>query len=114
MKIRELRILPPFAIARLGSAEKPQDNFTIDDDPNQPLGYRKIVPKVTLEVDEETGEIKSSARPKKIVFKVRGKIRPVAPFLEVFAVLDDPGIKEDDLGNLVPLDLDLLTELGVG
>ncbi len=42
MTIRELRILPPFAIGRLGSAKEPLDNYTIEDDPNHPLGFRRI------------------------------------------------------------------------
>ena len=41
MKIRELRILPPLAIGRLGSANEPQDNYTIADNPNEPFGDRK-------------------------------------------------------------------------
>src|SRR5579863_3584998 len=108
MKIRELRILPPFAIGRLGSATKPQDNYTIDDDPKQPLGYRKIVPAQTLNVNESTGEIESRTPPDTIVFKIDGKIRPVAPFLEVFAVLEKPEKDKEDSEKLVQLDLALL------
>ncbi len=120
MKIRELRILPPFAIGRLGSAKKPQDNFTIDDDPNQPLGYRRIVPATTLNVNEETGAIENSTVPDKIEFKTDGKVRPVAPFLEVFAVLETPPAKKASRNKkqqpqeqLVPLDLTLLKEVGL-
>ena len=117
MNIRELRILPPFAIGRLGSAKKPQDNYTIDDDPEQPLGYRKIVPVQTLNVDEKTGKIESKTVPDTIVFKIDGKIRPVAPFLEVFAVLENPQEKEaspkkEDPEKLVQLDLELLEKIG--
>src|SRR5579863_1928543 len=112
MKIRELRILPPFAIGRLGSASEPQDNYTIDDDPEQPLGYRRIVPAQTLKVDEKTGRIKSNAVPETIVFKIDGKIRPVAPFLEVFAVLENSPKKKEALEKLVQLDRALLKKLG--
>ena len=42
--IKELRILPPFAIARLGSADDPMDNYTIELDApanqDRPLGYQ--------------------------------------------------------------------------
>lgn len=31
--IKGLRILPPFAIARLGSADDPMDNYTIELEP---------------------------------------------------------------------------------
>ncbi|HET9099002.1 MAG TPA: hypothetical protein VFN62_01310 [Acidobacteriaceae bacterium] len=112
MKIRELRILPPFAIGRLGSAKEPQDNYTIDDNPKQPLGYRRIVPAQTLKVNQKTGEITSSTVPKTIVFKIDGKIRPVAPFLEVFAELENPPKKEGAPEKLVQLDRALLEKLG--
>ncbi|HZZ22846.1 MAG TPA: hypothetical protein VFE60_09840 [Roseiarcus sp.] len=103
--IRSLRILPPFAIARLGSADAPMDNYTIEMgvklDEDKPLGYRTLKPLPTLIVDEQTGAIKDEApTPKLLEFIHDGKIRPVAPFLEVFAVLDN--------GEFAPLTLDLL------
>ena len=111
MNIRELRILPPFAIARLGSAPDPVDNYTIDDDPDQPLDFRLLKPEATLVVDEKTGEISRSFVPEEITFKdadERGnpRIRPVAPFLEVFALTDE--------GRLLPLTIDLLRQAKVG
>ena len=106
MKITELRILPPFAIGRLGSADTPQDNFTIVSDPDEPLGFRKIVPAETLYVDEKTGEISRRSRPRSIEFKTAdGRIRPVAPFLEVWA-------RVDDSPDLLPLTVDLLRKCG--
>ena len=88
MSIRELRILPPLAFGRLGSAPEPLDNFTIADDDDHPLGFRRIVPQLTLTVDGRTGEIAGSHTPDRITFKDDGRIRPVAPFLEVFARVD--------------------------
>jgi hypothetical protein len=114
MKILELRILPPFAIARLGSAKEPQENYTIVDNPNEPLGYRKIIPGKTLKVREKTGEIASATIPKTISFKIDGKIRPVAPFLEVFAVVEKPQKDKSVSVELVPLDGALLRKLGAG
>ena len=111
MKIRELRILPPFAIGRLGSADDPQDNYTIMDNPNEPLGYRKIVPEKTLRVSKSTGEIVDATVPKTISFKIDGKIRPVAPFLEVFAVLEDVQTDKNLSPEMVPLDGALLEKL---
>ena len=110
MTIRELRILPPLAIARLGSAPEPVVNYTIDDDPDQPLEFRELKPQETLVVDDASGEISGSFMPKEITFKdVDGSgnpsIRPVAPFLEAFALTDG--------GTLVPLTLDLLREAGL-
>lgn len=89
MMIQELRIFPPFAIGRLGSADMPQDNFTTTTDPDEPLGFRRIVPAETLHVDEKTGEIRGKTLPESIEFKTAdGRIRPVAPFIEVWARLD--------------------------
>jgi hypothetical protein len=104
LTIKELRILPPFAIGRLGSAAEPMDNysFDLDIDPNseKPLGYRHIKAQPTLIVDENSGEIESEGTPAALEFKRAGKIRPVAPFLEVFAVTDND--------QLVPLTLDVM------
>ena len=99
-QIKELRILPPFAIGRLGSAPDPLDNYTIATDAEGPLGYRAIRPAETLIVDAATGEIGGSHVPEEMQFKQDGRIRPVAPFLEVFA------LTEND--ELVPLTLDML------
>ena len=74
MTISELRILPPFAIGRLGSAKEPLDNYTIENNPDEPLGYRRIVCAETLTVDETTGEIVSKGIPHTIEFKSGGKI----------------------------------------
>lgn len=84
--IKELRILPPFAIGRLGSAEEPLDNYTIASDADAPLGFRTIVPAETLIVDDASGEISGTRVPAKMRFKQNRKIHPVAPFLELFAL----------------------------
>ena len=110
--------MPPFAIARLGSADEPMDNYTIEldapDNQDQPLGYRALKPLPTLIVGERSGEIEEVRTPQlPLQFKVHGKngeqIRPVAPFLEVFAVVET-GKKEDEL---VPLTVELLRENGL-
>jgi hypothetical protein len=104
MTIRELRILPPLAIGRLGGADTPLDNYVLEE-PAKPLEFRTIKGAETLIVDDTTGEITGSRIPDKVVFKENGKIRPVWPFLEVFVVTDDDAIR--------PLDLDMLAELGL-
>lgn len=105
--IRALRILPPFAIGRLGSAEAPLDDFALIEDPERPLGPRRIVPLPTLVVDPATGALSERPAASEIAFKDgEGRIRPVAPFLEVFAVDQD--------GAISPLTLDALAALGVG
>ena len=108
MTILELRILPPMAFARLGSAAEPVDNYTVEVDPDRGLGlgYRKIKPAATLIVDEASGEIAEARIPETVTFKQDGHIRPVAPFLEVFALTGK--------NKLVPLSLELLQQLGLG
>jgi hypothetical protein len=103
--IKALRILPPFAIGRLGSADEPMDNYTIDiavaADQMRPLGYRAVKPLPTLIVGKRSGEIEDVRTPAlPLEFKRNGRIRPVAPFLEVFVVTEDD--------ELTPLTVDLL------
>lgn len=100
MTIRELRILPPLAIARLGAADRPLDNYDVDVDPNDPLGYRRLRPAETLEIDDRSGEVMRSYMPKVVSFMDDGNVRPVAPFLEVWALTAR--------GQLEPLTLDVL------
>ncbi len=103
MPILELRILPPIAIGRLGGATTPLEAFDLEVNPDQPFDYRKIVPCPTFEVDPISGEIVRCYVPETIRFKDDDKkIRPVAPFLEVYA-------RTSELPNeLQPLTLALL------
>jgi hypothetical protein len=104
MSIHEIRILPPLAIARLGSSSEPLENYdlVIED----PLGHRKIQAAETLRVDPQTGEISEVYQPATpIKFRDGPRIRPVAPFLEVFA--------RTDSHTLVPLTTDLLAAQGL-
>jgi hypothetical protein len=106
MTIRELRILPPFAIGRLGSAADPVDNYTLDDDPVNPLNFRRIRGVGSLIIGKD-GDIVDENTPAEITFKDGEHIRPVAPFLEVFAVVRHFSGEE----TLEPLDLNLLQNL---
>jgi hypothetical protein len=107
MRIESLRILPPFAIARLGSGA-PLDSYRIEVDDKAPLDWRTIVPTTTLQIDPSTGAVSREFIPNEIEFteNVNGvvKIRKVAPFLELWAVTDDD--------QLVPVTIDLLTQNG--
>lgn len=107
MRICGLRILPPFAIARLGSSDQPMDNYTLEDDPDHPLGFRQIKALPSFQLDAKTGEIIEAKTPSEITFTDGEKIRPVAPFLEVFAVIEDQGKQ-----TLQALDADLLKNFG--
>jgi hypothetical protein len=91
--ILELRLLPPLAIARLGGASTPMDNYDVVVDPTDPLGYRALQPAETLEVDPSTGEIARVFLPTRLTFTENDLVRPVAPFLEVWA-LTDAGVLE--------------------
>lgn len=114
MKILELRILPPIAIGRLGESNQPLGAYDLQLSENKPLDFRKIIPQETLSVDPVTGELNAHT-PSKIKFKdaatlanKNGKIHPVAPFLEVFAITDA------NTDELVPLTENLLTQAGLG
>jgi hypothetical protein len=86
--IAEVRILPPLAIARVGSARQPLDNYRLRD-AETPLSYREILPSQTLVVDTRNGSLKGRMSQRPITFKDhRNRIRPVAPFLEVVARLE--------------------------
>jgi hypothetical protein len=103
MSILEIRILPPLAVARLGSSAEPLENYELVVD--QPLDHRSIVPAETLRVDRATGEITEAYTPREILFRDGDRIRPVAPFLEVFA-RTAPDVLE-------PLTIDLLRAEGL-
>ncbi|WP_423193158.1 hypothetical protein [Cupriavidus sp. H18C2] len=106
--ITELRLLPPLAIGRLGSAEEPLVAYDLVVSPEDPLDYRQIVPATTFEVDVNSGEIVRTYVPDSVRFKdAKKRIYPVAPFIEVFAVLDSS--PED----LVPVTPELLAAEGL-
>jgi hypothetical protein len=102
-KITEIRLLPPMAMARLGGPCDPCNNYDLVIADDEPLGFRKIVPAPTLVVDESTGKIvRSTTEP--VTFKDdHGRIRPVAPFLELWGRTGSDGewvhLTEDMLGD---------------
>lgn len=113
MNIIELRILPPIAIGRLGDSNVPMAAYDLELSKEKPLDFRTIVPQTTFSVDAKTGEIKAQTPPN-IQFKdakglsdKSGKIHPVSPFLEVFAITDN------NPDELVPLTEDLLSKAGL-
>ena len=94
--IKEIRILPALAAGRFGSSPDPMDNYEIQADPNDPRGFQQLVPAETLVVDRNTGEITGSVTPPApLKFRdAQGRIRPVAPFFEVWARFADDGAFE--------------------
>jgi hypothetical protein len=106
MKILELRILPPLAVARLGASPNPLECYSLETDEGEPLGFRKIVPGETLELDEASGEIKRVFEPKEIRFRDGDEVRPVAPFLELWARTEEDYLEPVTVGMLETLGLD--------
>jgi hypothetical protein len=84
--IKELRILPPLAIGRLGAADSPMVNYEVEVDPAEPLSFRRLRPSKTFLVNTENGKITKAFVPKSVHFTEHNKVRPVAPFLEVWAL----------------------------
>lgn len=106
MAILSLRILPPYAVARFGSSQTPLEAYSLVINPAQPLDFRTIKGEETLVVDEASGAISRSYVPEgEIVFKDGKAIRPVAPFLEVFAQTSEDVLE--------PLTTDLLAAEGL-
>lgn len=106
MPITELRILPPFAIARLGASPTPLAAYSLELPKDNPLDFRVVRASETLEVDPESGAILHASTPQRIRFRDGKQIRPVAPFLEVWARTSEE--------TLEPLTLSLLRSEGLG
>lgn len=103
MPILELRILPPLAIARLGGAAEALEAFDLEINPDNPFDYRRIVSRPSFQIDPQSGEISRCYVPESIRFKDDNQlVRPVAPFLEVYARTSEHP------EQLVPLTVDLL------
>ncbi len=107
MQLKELCFLPPLAIARLGGADEPLDCFHWAESSDlRGAGRTVIEPAVSLNMAPD-GTL-SAHMPTAIHFRDRARrLRPVAPFFELWARIDDES-------ELKPLTLDLLEELRVG
>lgn len=102
----ELRILPPFAISRLGPSPDPMDNYQLVI--GDPIGTRRIEADETLLVHPRTGEITARKPPFPVNFRdAEYRIRPICPFVEVWARFAGEE-------NLVPLTTEILSEFGLG
>lgn len=87
--LQNIFFLPPMAVARVGGSATPVDSYEWQTD-HEAHGAAKTVvrPAVTLDVAED-GSV-SSRLPGEIRFKDDdGKIRPVAPFFELWATVQD-------------------------
>jgi hypothetical protein len=100
----EIRLLPPMAIGRLGASDDPMDNYDVTVPDAHRLGWREVKPALTLHVNVVSGEISGSSVPTRLSFKdADGFIRPLSPFLEVWA-------RFQERPELVPLTLQHLNE----
>lgn len=104
MAIKEIRLLPPLALARLGSSPEPLENYELETP--DVVGPRAIVPATSLRLDP-AGNITASCSKGPVQFRdANHLIKPVAPFFEVFARVDG----SDDW---VPLTEELLKQHGL-
>jgi hypothetical protein len=104
--VKEIHLLPPLAIGRFGDSAEPMHNYEAVI--NNATGYRDLVPADTLMVNPTSGEIVQKFRPPAVRFKDgAGRIKPVCPFLEVWALFDQEA-------ELRPLTLAELTDLKRG
>jgi hypothetical protein len=103
--IKNLRILPPLAVARLGSSPDPMENFDLESpDAASP---RQIVPARSLYIDE-MGHVTERQNQAVVSFRDKdGLIRPIAPFFEVW-------IQQGDSDEWIPLTKNLLAACGLG
>ncbi len=95
IEIKEIRVLPPLAIGRFGSSPEPMTNYDLSLDDTR--SFRALEPAETLVVDTNSGKIVSSVTPASVQLKdAAGRVKPVAPILEVWARFDE----ESDLRPL--------------
>jgi hypothetical protein len=106
MAITGLRILPPIAIGRFGSSPTPLDAFELQVRDEDALGFRKICPKESITIDPASGAVAHISTPPRIKFRDGDHIRPVAPFLEVFALTSSDTLEPLTLGLLEAEGLD--------
>ena len=86
MGIKSIRIFPPLAVARLGSSLVPLENYELEIP--DAVSPRKIVPAMTLLVDED-GNVSEKRSTGSVAFRDReGLIHPVAPFFELWAQME--------------------------
>jgi hypothetical protein len=101
VSIKQIRILPPLAVARLGSSPEPLENYTLEIP--DAVAPRKIVPGRSLSLDAEGNPSVIENRGAVSFRDKNGLIRPVAPFFEIWA-------QTGELDDWVPLTTLLLAE----
>jgi hypothetical protein len=88
--IKEIRLLPPLAVGRFGGSAEPMHNYEAVI--TGATEYRNLVPAETLLMNPSTGEIVAKQTPPVVRFKDgAGLVKPVCPFLELWARYEDEG-----------------------
>src|SRR5262249_7791702 len=105
-RLRRVFFNPPLAIARLGGSDTPLEAFEWVPDTSPEAAHGTMIqPAITLAVERD-GSVDPYV-PRTITFRDGERLRPVAPFFELWAELDD--------GEGEPVEkaltLDLLKEL---
>ncbi len=108
MAIRRFFFNPPIAIARLGASPIPVDAYTWEarNDPHV-AGETGVVPSWTLDVQPDGSVV--PRLPQALVFRDGNAIRPVAPFLELWASID----ADNGAARELPVSEALLNEHGL-
>lgn len=103
VRILSIFILPPNAIARLGGSSTPLECYVWSEDPTIAGRSQTVIePSVSFEVVSD-GSIRPYL-PSSIRFRDDATIRPVAPFLELWARVLDDGIEREQPVTLGLLD----------
>lgn len=87
IRVKEVFFLPPLAIARVGASGTPLECFVWDSDRTIHGAHRTVIrPRVSLDVLAD-GSLRPYL-PRSIQFRDQGKLRPVAPFFELWVMLE--------------------------
>jgi hypothetical protein len=109
--VLELYFLPPLALARLGGSDTPLESFRWADDVMIEGGHRTVIePAITLRVDADGAAF--PYMPNAIEFRDAGKLRPVAPFFELWVRLQET-VGHEPVVSKHPLTLEMLRRLGI-
>lgn len=117
-RVLDVFLLPPLAIGRVGGSDQPLDAFDWVRDPSPHADHRTTIrPAVSLRIAEDGRAVPHL--PATVRFRDAGRLRPVAPFFELWARVERPAPDDPDPGTpgepaIVeePVTLGLLRELG--
>ena len=109
--IQELFINPPIAVARLGGSTVPQDAYRWIESPDPRTGGDTVVTADWSLAVQADGSVRPHM-PEELHFRDGALIRPVAPFLELWARVGEPGSAAGTWRD-VPLTPKLLATQGV-